>query len=107
MTPGNTTTLRGVLSGAAALVRQSGSILDIATALCSRSNSAIGFVNQHRVLSVMEGEDTRQERLARDLSLSTFSQLAYLQLPTTASQSIYHFPAGLHARCAESRLELE
>ena len=35
--------------------RQSGSILDIATALCSRSNSAMGFVNLHRVLSHMEG----------------------------------------------------
>ena len=42
-------------SGAAALIRRSDSILDIATALCSRSNSAIGFVNQHRVLSLMEG----------------------------------------------------
>ena len=42
-------------SGAAALIRQSGSILDIATAICSRSNCAFGFVNQHRVLSLMEG----------------------------------------------------
>ena len=42
-------------SGAAALMRQSGSILDVATALCSRSNTAIGFVSQHRVLSLMEG----------------------------------------------------
>ena len=45
---------RKMQSGAAALIRQSGSILDIATALCSRSNSAVGFVDQHRVLSLME-----------------------------------------------------
>ena len=42
-------------SGAATLIRQSRTILDIATAICSRSNCAIGFVNQHRVLSLMEG----------------------------------------------------
>ena len=41
--------------GAAALTRQSGNILDIATALCSRYNSSISCVNQHRVLSHMEG----------------------------------------------------
>ena len=39
-------------SGAATLIRQSGSIFDTATAICSRSNCAIGFVNQHRVLSL-------------------------------------------------------
>ena len=37
-------------SGAVSLIRQSGSIRDIATAICSRSNCAIGFVNQHRVV---------------------------------------------------------
>ena len=42
-------------SGAAASIRQSGNILGIATALCSRSISAIGFVNQHRVLSLVKG----------------------------------------------------
>ena len=42
-------------SGAATLIHQSGSIFDIATAVCSRSNCAIGFVKQHRVLSLMEG----------------------------------------------------
>ena len=41
-------------SRAATLIRQSGSILDIATAVCSRPNSAIGFVNRHRVLSLVE-----------------------------------------------------
>ena len=41
--------------GAAALISQSGSTLDIATGVCSCSNCVIGFVNQHRVLSLMEG----------------------------------------------------
>ena len=45
---------RKMRSGAAALIRRSGSILDIATAFRSRSNSAIDFVNQHRVVSLME-----------------------------------------------------
>ena len=40
--------------GAAALTRHSVNILDVATALCSRYNSSIGCVNQHRVLSLME-----------------------------------------------------
>ena len=35
------------------MIRHSGSIPDIATAICSRSNCAIGFVNQHRVVSSM------------------------------------------------------
>ena len=34
------------------LIRRSG---DIATAICSRSNCAIGFVNQRRVHSLMKG----------------------------------------------------
>ena len=46
---------RRLQSGAPALLRQRGGILDIATAMFSRSNCATGFVNQHRVLSLMEG----------------------------------------------------
>ena len=42
-------------AGAAVSIRQSGNIFDIATALCSRSNSAIGCVNQHRVLCLVKG----------------------------------------------------
>ena len=42
-------------SGAAAVLRQSGNILDIASATCSRSNRALGFVSQHRVHSLMKG----------------------------------------------------
>ena len=37
------------------MLRQSGDILDIARAICSSSNGALGFVNQHRVLSLMQG----------------------------------------------------
>ena len=40
-----------VESGTAAMVRQSGNIFDIATAISSRSNSAPGTVKQHRVHS--------------------------------------------------------
>ena len=35
--------------GAATMLRQSGNILDIAKAICNRSNRVLGFVNQHRV----------------------------------------------------------
>ena len=35
-------------SGAAAMIRQSGNIFDIASAICSRSNRALGVVSQHR-----------------------------------------------------------
>ena len=48
-------TLRSEQSGAAALLPQSGNNLDIATANCSRSNCALGFVNQHRVHSLLKG----------------------------------------------------
>ena len=41
--------------GTAALTRQSGNVLDIAMAICSRFNCASDFVNQHRVLSLMKG----------------------------------------------------
>ena len=37
------------------MLRESGNILDIATVICSRSFCALGFVNQHRVLSLMKG----------------------------------------------------
>ena len=46
---------RKMQSGASALIRQSGGILDIATATCSRSSCAVGLVNQHRVFSLMKG----------------------------------------------------
>ena len=36
------------------MIRQSGNILDIASAICSRSNRALGFVRQHRVHSLMK-----------------------------------------------------
>ena len=36
-------------SGAAAMIRQIGNILDIVFAICSRSNRALGCVRQHRV----------------------------------------------------------
>ena len=36
-------------SGAAAMIRQIGNILDIVSAICSRSNRALGCVRQHRV----------------------------------------------------------
>ena len=41
------------------------------------------------------GEDITLESAAQGPSPSAFSQLGYLQLPTTASQSICHFLAGL------------
>ena len=40
-------------------------------------------------------EDITQESPAYDPSPITFTQLGDLQLPTTASQSISHFPTGL------------
>ena len=43
----------------------------------------------------MELEDITQESPAQDPSVTTSSQLGYPQLPTTASQSISHFPTGL------------
>ena len=36
-------------SGAAAMIQQSGNIFEIASAICSRSNRALGFVSQHSV----------------------------------------------------------
>ena len=41
-------------SRAATMLRESGNILDIVSAVCSRSNRALGFVNQHRVHSLMK-----------------------------------------------------
>ena len=41
------------------------------------------------------GEDKTQESPAQDPSRRTFTQLGYLQLPTTDLQSISHFFAGL------------
>ena len=37
------------------MIRQSNNILDIASAVCSHSNRALGFVSQRRVHSLMEG----------------------------------------------------
>ena len=42
-------------SGAATLLRQSGNILDIAQAICKRSNRVLGFVNEYRVHLLMKG----------------------------------------------------
>ena len=42
-------------AGAATLPRPKGSILDIVDAICSRSNRALGFVNQHRVHLLLHG----------------------------------------------------
>ena len=42
-------------SGAASMIRQSGNILDIAHAICTRSSHILGFVIQHRVHSLMNG----------------------------------------------------
>ena len=42
-------------SGAATLLRQSGNILDIAQAICKRSNRVLGFVNQYRMHLLMKG----------------------------------------------------
>ena len=41
-------------SGAAAVIRQSGNLLDIASAICSHSNCALGVFSQHRVHSFMQ-----------------------------------------------------
>ena len=40
---------------AAAMLRDSGNIFDMAKAICSRSNRALGFVKQHRVHLLMNG----------------------------------------------------
>ena len=42
-------------SAAAYMIRQSGNILDIAHAICTRSSHILGFVIQHRVHSLMNG----------------------------------------------------
>ena len=42
-------------SGAASMIRQSGNIVDIAQAICTRSNHVLGFVNQCRVHLLMNG----------------------------------------------------
>ena len=42
-------------SGPATMLRQSRNILDIAKVICSRSKRVLGFVNQHRVHSLMKG----------------------------------------------------
>ena len=42
-------------SGSATMIRQSGNIIDIATAICSRADCVLGFLNQHRVHSLMKG----------------------------------------------------
>ena len=42
-------------AGAAAILRRSGNILDMASAICSRSNRVLGFVSQHRVHVFMQG----------------------------------------------------
>ena len=42
-------------SGAASMIRQSGNLLDIASAICSRSNCALRVFNQHRALSLTQG----------------------------------------------------
>ena len=36
------------------MIRQSGNILDIASAICSRSNRTLKFVRQHRVHSLLK-----------------------------------------------------
>ena len=41
--------------GAATILRQSGNILDIAKAVCSRSHCVLGFVSQHRVHLLVKG----------------------------------------------------
>ena len=46
--------LHKTLSGAAAMLRQSGNILDKAKTICSRSNRVPGFVYQHRVHLLMQ-----------------------------------------------------
>ena len=46
---------RKIRSGAAAMIRQSNNIIHIASAICSRSNRALGFVSQHRVPSLTKG----------------------------------------------------
>ena len=42
-------------SGSATKIRQRGKILDIATAICIHANCVLGFLNQHRVHSLMKG----------------------------------------------------
>ena len=43
------------IQSAAAMLRQSGNILDVAKAICSRSNRVLGSVNLHRVHLLMKG----------------------------------------------------
>ena len=72
-------------SGAAAMVRQIVSFLDIATAICSRSNCALRFVNQHRVHSLHE-RPLSDGQLAH--SWSDCGRAAYrLQRPVHVSHS--------------------
>ena len=42
-------------AGAATLLRQKGNVLDIADAICSRSNRPLGFVNHHCVHLLLQG----------------------------------------------------
>ena len=42
-------------AGAATLLRQNGNVLDIADAICSRSNRPLGFVNHHCVHLLLQG----------------------------------------------------
>ena len=44
-----------IQSGTASMIRQSGNILDIAQAICTRSNRVLGFVHQYRVHLLMMG----------------------------------------------------
>ena len=44
-----------VTSAPASMIRQSGNILDIAQAICTRSNRVLGFVHQYRVHLLMMG----------------------------------------------------
>ena len=68
-------------SGAAAMIRQIGNIFDIVSAICSRSNRALGCVRQHRVHSLAMPLGMWRRITANDIAINVLPCSAPVLLP--------------------------
>ena len=77
------------------MIRQSGNILDIASATCSRSNRALGFVSQHRIPSLVKGL-CRAANFCKAGQIAVALRVACNGLSTAGKKS--RMPRGMRSR---------